>query len=148
MLTIRASRPGDDRGVARQRRVPQVLAEEQLAPGVDGVEGDAEGPRGVPLAAPVDDARHAGLAVEPAVVGGALEADDELLPGQDRDLALEQHAGGGEVEDAGADEAEVARADDLAGGLDAAAKAGARALGVENGRMAVIVRGPYGARPR
>ena len=96
----------------------------------------------VAAAPPVDDARDVGLAVEPPVLGRALEADDQLLARQDRQVGLEKHPGGRQVEDPGADEAEIASPDDLAGGLHAAPQAGARTLSVKDRAHAAIVVGP------
>src|SRR6201999_1483317 len=118
------------------------------AEGVDRVERDPERAPLVGPAAPVDDASHAGLAVEPALLRRAPEAHDELLAGQDRELRLEEHALGGQVDDAGADELEVARAHDFAGRLHATAQARARTMGMKNGTHGgiVVVRCP--GRPR
>jgi len=78
--------------------------------------------------AAMHDAGDGARAVVPALGGRPPEGDDDLLAGQQALIGLDQHPPGRQVEDATADEPEVALAHDLARGPDVATENGTLAI--------------------
>ena len=92
------------------------------------MERQAEAAAAIAGPATVDDTRHGGLHVEPAIAARGAEADQQLFPGEDALLRGDEHPLRGEVEGEVGDETEVTLADHLAREEHLPAKSAARLL--------------------
>jgi len=116
-----------------------MVAKDDFGPRVHGSERIPDGSSFVAAAAALKDTDDGTLAIEPSIVDGALERDDELFAREDGDVGLDEHPSGRKVDDLATDEAEVAQPDDFAKGPCGASLSGVRALGMKHGAHCRIV---------
>jgi hypothetical protein len=91
-----------------------MVAEDDLGPRIHGGERNPDSSSFVLAAATLKDTDDRTLAIEPSIVDGALERDNQLFARQNGEVRLDQHPSGRKVDDLATDEPEVTQPDDFA----------------------------------
>lgn len=116
-----------------------MVAKNDLSPRIHRGERNANRSACIVASSPLKNADDSPFAIEPSMIDGALERDDQLLTGQDGEFGLDEHSAGRKVDDLAADEAEVAQSYDFAKGPRGASFSGVRALSMKHGTHLRIV---------